>query len=576
MHNTSISHNYFVGFAVILLLIGMPLEAGGTSRDVANFTDIRMFVGHTGNISVLAWSPDGSKLATGSDDHTIWILNATTGEHLITLNGHRNWVSALAWSPNGKKLASGSCDNRILVWDVSNWSTLVTIDTHTSCVESIAWNPDGGRLVSVFQQNFTAIWNAYTGEKIISMTDKKVLETVYVAWSPNGSVVASSGYLKTADGEVIDFWDANTGAFIMSMSGYRMAWSPDGSKFAAHYCNISEGICIYDARNWTIVKTLEDPDRNNELWEFDWSPDSNLIATSYYHNNKIKIWDTKSGTVLKNLTEQGDMDRNWWSVAWNPAGNELASAIRSNTITIWGEARPHVFVSSVTVDRINFTPGDVVNITGILTNDGTGDGLDVPVRFSDGTTLLTTVRRNVSRGGMNSTIIPWRTTNDTALGTHILRVAVEGSEKNITVIANGIPIVYLKDLTVNKKSVTIGKTVNIIGIIANNGTADAPNIVVRLYDGSHFIQTRTVSVPRKGTANATFVWDTTDVPLGKHTLKVEVGESSMNSDVNVGGGPIYLNTRFPNLIFVLIIIVTIFIVLLYEYKYRKKSRRLKK
>lgn len=522
----------------------------------------------------LAYSPDGGMLASGSEDHTVRIWNATTGKHLVTLNGHRNRVTALAWAPNGKMLASGSCDNRILVWDVSNWSAITTIDIHTNCVRSVAWNPNSSRLVSAYKKNSTAIWNTFTGEKIYSMMEGNVSEIYSAAWSPNGSVVAFSGNPTSGYGPIIDLWDADTGTFIRRIGGFmKMAWSPDGAKFATQSCNMSDGICIYDARNWTIVKTIVAPSSSGWVDAFDWSHDGRMIASVSDDNADIDIWDTTNGTNLKNLLNQGDPGGAWTSVVWNPTGKELASSTYPNNITIWGEAIPHVFVSSVAVDRIYFDLGDVVNITGILANDGTGDGLDVPVGFYDGATLLTTVHRNVVRGGTNSTIIPWRTTNLTEVGAHILRVIVDGSEKSITVIANDLTKVYLKALTVSKNSVTVGKSVDITGTIANDGIANASDVEVRLYDGPHLVETRTVFVPRRGTANVTLVWNTANVSLGKHTLKAEVGESSMKSVVSVGRGSINLNSSSSILLIVLIVVVIIIIAIPFMFNARRPRRR---
>ena len=74
--------------------------------------------GHKKPINRIAWSPDGSYLASPSDDKTIRIWDARSGECLRSTHGNSGWVFSVAWSPDGRRLASGSGDYTIRVWDV--------------------------------------------------------------------------------------------------------------------------------------------------------------------------------------------------------------------------------------------------------------------------------------------------------------------------------------------------------------------------------------------------------------------------------------------------------------------------
>jgi len=69
-------------------------------------------------IYALAFSPDGTRLASGSLDHTIRIWDVATGEGRATLTGHAGRVMAVTFSPDGKSLASGSWDETIRLWEV--------------------------------------------------------------------------------------------------------------------------------------------------------------------------------------------------------------------------------------------------------------------------------------------------------------------------------------------------------------------------------------------------------------------------------------------------------------------------
>ena len=106
--------------------------------------------GHTDFVNALAFSPDSSRLASGSSDTTVRIWDTATWESLQTLAEHSGKVNTLAWSPDGSRLASGSADTYAFIWDAASGEELLTLYGETAAVRSPVFSADGKRLAVVY------------------------------------------------------------------------------------------------------------------------------------------------------------------------------------------------------------------------------------------------------------------------------------------------------------------------------------------------------------------------------------------------------------------------------------------
>ena len=82
----------------------------------------------------MSFSPDGTKVASGSGDKTVKLWDVTSGECLQTLEGHSDCVTSVSFSPDGTKVASGSDDKTVKLWDVTSGECLQTLEGHSSDV----------------------------------------------------------------------------------------------------------------------------------------------------------------------------------------------------------------------------------------------------------------------------------------------------------------------------------------------------------------------------------------------------------------------------------------------------------
>jgi WD40 repeat protein len=154
---------------------------------------VAKYAGHLDSVLIVAWSPDGTRIASGGSDWRIHVWEANTEKLLLIYSGHTEVVSTIAWSPDSTRIASGSYDTTLQVWNANNGARILTYYDHPDTVYSVAWSPDSTRIVSGSYDGMDQMWDASSGEALFAYRGGGL----FVAWSPTGNLIASGGKMES-------------------------------------------------------------------------------------------------------------------------------------------------------------------------------------------------------------------------------------------------------------------------------------------------------------------------------------------------------------------------------------------
>jgi len=143
------------------------------------------WLGHKKQVTALAFSPDGTLLASGSEDTTIIFWDVETGEVEWDSIGHWASVTSLKFHPDGGSMLSGGEDNKIRTWRVPGGKSTAIFEGHLSGVNGVAfgWGPE--MILSGGADGTVRVWET---------ANQKV---TFIAWTKKGLQPVWGGLLRT-------------------------------------------------------------------------------------------------------------------------------------------------------------------------------------------------------------------------------------------------------------------------------------------------------------------------------------------------------------------------------------------
>lgn len=335
-----------------------------TGRKLKRFKDLDNW------IVGLAWSPDGTQIASCAYEPEAKIWNATTGDHERSLYGHRSFVSSIAYSPDGKQIATGSRDTTLRFWDAQDGAPLSTLWGQYSGIEDLAFNP-AGNTVATSGTWCIKTWSAESEPKrgISSDYYQRILD---LEVSPDSKRVLASDNRGT-----VAEWDIESQEIVehicaaaqppsavrsacYSPNGKKIAWANDDGQvilrdrilktdriFRGHTAQVNsvcfspDGATVYSASDDNSVRTWNVVDGTSTVFcraksgikKVLVSPDGHWIVTM--QEGQISVHDANQGNRVAHWQKEHDFNAHKYALAIHPNSTQIAAPIGKNQVAVW-------------------------------------------------------------------------------------------------------------------------------------------------------------------------------------------------------------------------------------------------
>ena len=348
-----------------IIVTGQPMYAG---MDVApDKIDLRKL----NPVNGVAFSPDGSRLATAGAQVRLWdtetgkrtalfdtllldtsVVFRPDGKRLVTagselqrwddtgaaigppLQGHDGFIHSVAFSPDGHRLATAGADGTVRVWDADGANEIgPPMVGHDGAVKGVAFSHDGQRIVSGGADGTVRVWDANSQLPVGQPVE--IGDDVYaVAFHPDDRRVASGGNggVRIFDPTTGSPGDALDGGGMVMLTVLTLAFSPDGHRVIAS--GMDPAIRMWNVDTRTAIGSATG--HTAAVTSVAFSPDGNRIASSS-HDGTVRIWNSdnhRSGG--HQVTVPGSVDGAPFAkaVALAPDSSRLVAGFTDGTLQI--------------------------------------------------------------------------------------------------------------------------------------------------------------------------------------------------------------------------------------------------
>jgi len=297
-----------VGSKAVLSHTGKYLSSAGDSGaiklwEVETGREIKTLLGHSVNLTSLAFSHDDRYLLSGSVDKTIKLWDVSTGKEISTFAGHKNFVKSVAFSPDGKTAASLD-SKEIKLWDIKTGREIKSFQGNEHfgkdfiAISSMIFSPDNKYLVSISIGGKIVAWEVSSGARIVQIDRFELFNATspdFLGFSSDGKVIIR-GMMEII---FVDLFAKK--AKIIPIKSSVIDVSRD-EKYVL--CGMGD-FELFDLNTGKKVWNLQRPPSKDGMGLFKayFSPDNKFILL-YGSENILKLYDRATGNELRSFKSE--------------------------------------------------------------------------------------------------------------------------------------------------------------------------------------------------------------------------------------------------------------------------------
>ncbi|TMQ12640.1 MAG: WD40 repeat domain-containing protein [Deltaproteobacteria bacterium] len=282
--------------------------------------------GHAAEVTAIEFAPGGARIASSSDDGTVRLWDAATGQPLALIPSLEA-IQWLAFAPDGSRIAVGGAGGAS-VWSTRGDGLRAVFDVGEP-VSSVALRSDGGQVIACGSLGAVRAWPTREGAAPIAI---QAATRCVAAITPDGAIAVTGD-----DDGALQTWDTASGRPLRELAParapriYAITMSPDGRRVVTGHDDSAAR--VWDIATGRLIATLTG--HAQEIFATTWSPDGARIATCS-NDGTSRIWNAVSGDALRTLPLDGSCP----GLAFDAGGTRLATASRQIAQVFAGEAGP--------------------------------------------------------------------------------------------------------------------------------------------------------------------------------------------------------------------------------------------